>query len=512
MRRLNGAWAIGTCLWAFAGAALCNTDLELERSFETAIAAAERPSGRMPNAVRKGAGTGVISGIVRDAGTTMPIAGTTVVLHKFAAGQSNPSGFISQATDPDGRFEYAGLEPGYYFVSALGRDDLSRQRNFQPQIYPGVACDSACANLADGQVLSIGLGQDPADLQINLQPGASIAGRLTAQGDARIRHALIVAYDTAKRAVANEIVSAGTVDGQQILDFHLGGLPAGSYYVAVRARSAGSNYVFAARSLTDDSCGLGTCMQPSDALALADQEQRSGVDLTLSDWPTPGPDLGVAVADGSAEDLAVNIISLFDADGDLVGWTQQQLVQGGTPGYVMTWPAYQFFTVPSDWRASVVSPFRFTIEGGRSYRSRVFPDIDCGPEDCDVTAGSTPGPSFVATLTPAGSIRGSVSDHLLRRTLPGVDVVVFDSNGLRVGAGRTTDDGSYLVTGLADGEYRVATRNIYGLDDRAWPDKRCQGVCTGLEGRTVTVDGAEDVLGIDLTLNTGFFVDSFENE
>ena len=90
------------------------------------------------------------------------------------------------------------------------------------------------------------------------------------------------------------------------------------------------------------------------------------------------------------------------------------------------------------------------------------PDL-ASADPISVTAGSeTPG--INAVLTTAGSISGTVTDHL-SDPLAGICVVAFDSTiDAFVGSGSTDVNGDYSVTGLETDDYRLVFYGCPGTD------------------------------------------------
>src|SRR5207244_4502853 len=71
-----------------------------------------------------------------------------------------------------------------------------------------------------------------------------------------------------------------------------------------------------------------------------------------------------------------------------------------------------------------------------------------------VTAGSTT-PNISAALQLGGQVSGTVTDASSHAAISDIDVEVMDSNGNDVSSACTAADGTYTVSGLSTGSYRV---------------------------------------------------------
>lgn len=466
---------------------------------------AAQPSVALPSALPPGR----IFGRVIDESTGQPIAAAWVMLHPFGRTVA-PLSIHHVPAQADGTFAFDDLDPGYYFLSATGYVD--NDRPYQPRIFPDVSCDLDCRNVTDGALLTIGLGDDPPELELALRSGASLSGTLHATDGALIRSALVSLYDTNKVPVAYGFASASG-QGSSDLEYRVDGLAPGDYFVAIRARAGGVpfSHTFFARSLSGNACGLGNCMQPADAVSLSEAEQLAGLDFTLSHiLGAPGPLHGLAIHDGVPDDLWVGYFSYVDADGTLLGiGAPRAFVPDSTP-YMSFAPNYVFNTMTSPVRVFAATPYRIENDETIAYQSRAFPDIDCNPALCVEGSGPVVPSGTVVELTLAGGISGRVTDRQLGQPIPWVDVAVYDLDGNFVGGGKSDESGDYVVLGLADGTYRVSTANGFRQTDGAWPGIRCNGSCTPEQGDPVSIVGAGMVAEIDLVIGGGFFAGDFE--
>jgi hypothetical protein len=77
-----------------------------------------------------------------------------------------------------------------------------------------------------------------------------------------------------------------------------------------------------------------------------------------------------------------------------------------------------------------------------------------GAEPVAVTTGSDTS-GIDAALAVGGQISGTVTDASTTSPVAGVEVILYDSNGDLVALAQTTSDGTYTITGLITGSYRV---------------------------------------------------------
>ncbi|MCB1553917.1 MAG: carboxypeptidase regulatory-like domain-containing protein [Xanthomonadales bacterium] len=513
MFRLRGLCCVlllATCCTGHASG--IDDELRFERAIDRQLAEAAATGTaqrkKYPEAPsRASQGAGRIHGVVHDVDTGLPVADAELRLHPFGRVDflSNPS----VRTDAAGAFEFTGLAPGYYYVSASGI--VGNQQPYQAEVYPDVSCGPACDAVRSGRMLPVGLGPGPDALSIELDRGASVSGTLSSAPDKPMRLGFVVIYDEQRMGVTTAIGRAEAGSASSV-SYRVDGLPPGKYYAAIRARTpvGVSGYSFVARSPSGDACGLGACMQESDSFMLSYGEQVSDFDFSLTAFPgAPISLYGVRVPDGSQDDL-YSSLTFYSPSGQLTGWTSESSLTFGSPDYLAMRASYVFLTRSGSDRVVAAYSDRVVGSGFRYYRGRVFPDIDCGPLVCDPSPGDAVPGGTVADLTPAGSLNGTVHDRQLGRSLPGVLVSAHAPDGTLMAQGVSNADGDYVIPSLPDGSYRVSTANAFGLTDGAWPNVRCNGDCAPDQGELVALAGAADVTQIDLVVGGGFFVGGFE--
>jgi protocatechuate 3,4-dioxygenase beta subunit len=177
------------------------------------------------------AATGSLSGRVVADGSGAPLAGARVMV--MPARPNGPFGPPPQATtDEDGRFAFTSLAPGQYRITV------------QRTGYAPLGQD-----IGPGQTVTVAAGQAAAGLQLTLQKGAVIAGRVLDPSGAPLPDVRIIALrrltlpSGAPPSMAGRLVPAPS-QGQQTNDigeFRVSGLAPGEYFIAA-ARQPGSPF------------------------------------------------------------------------------------------------------------------------------------------------------------------------------------------------------------------------------------------------------------------------------
>lgn len=116
------------------------------------------------------AATGSISGTVTEAGSGDPIAGIAVCAYSPNFG--TPGGCV--ATDPDGKYTIAGLQPNVYRV---GFEEEGQQKNYVAQWYPGKPI------VEEAQFVQVQSGAEASGKDATLSVGGQISGTVTDVAD-----------------------------------------------------------------------------------------------------------------------------------------------------------------------------------------------------------------------------------------------------------------------------------------------------------------------------------------
>src|SRR5256885_890062 len=173
----------------------------------------------MQNPAPATASAGAISGRVTVEGTDTPLADARVML--MPAGRPMMQGPFTPpqaVTDQDGRFVFRGLKPGEYRISVQRTGYASLEE-------PG-----------RGRIVTLAAGQSIDNLQLQLQKGGVISGRvLTPSGEPAVDIRVMALRRVAPPGMAARLLPAPMQGMQQTNDlgeFRLAGLAAGDYYVS----------------------------------------------------------------------------------------------------------------------------------------------------------------------------------------------------------------------------------------------------------------------------------------
>ena len=360
-------------------------------------------------------GTGsTIRGVVRQAGTDTPVVSAHVQVREFSTRRFAGS----DITDANGEYAITGLAAGTYRVAAHAID-----QGFSALYFSNTPERSLATPVV------VGANEDVAGINFYLDAGGSISGTVTtsvAEGETStpIAGAFVRAYDPRSGGGTGDAV-AGT-DGT----YTIPGLPSGEYIVEAQAADQG----FASEFYNDTSdwsqatrvtIFSGAAVQNIN-FTLDSSGSISGR-ITQEDGVTP---IGkVFVHANSYDKGAYGNGATSAADGTYI-------IEGLMPGdyRVETWVpdelgfAREFYDDITDWsKATLVS----------------------------VTAGQITG-SIDFALGTGGTISGTVYHGDGATVVAGANVWAsdYDGDGSH-GWARTGADGTYTITGLATGEYRV---------------------------------------------------------
>lgn len=153
-----------------------------------------------------------ITGMVVDALTNGPVAGAQV-------STSLGNDAITTTTGDDGRFVFAGLEPGKYVLNAAAPGYVREGYNQHGAFIVGIA---------------VGDGQDSEHLIFRLHPQAVIYGRVTDERGEAVRGAqvLLIASDPTRGARRKFV--RGQMQTNDLGEYRFAHLNAGKYYLAVQ--------------------------------------------------------------------------------------------------------------------------------------------------------------------------------------------------------------------------------------------------------------------------------------
>jgi uncharacterized surface anchored protein len=344
-----------------------------------------------------------IRGTVTD-GHGQPLAGLEVVVTE------GEGGIVGTATTAaDGTYIVDGLQAGSYQVEfEPGGADLL------PQFYDGAGLASAATPVPVPSDSVVG------HIDAVMKPGATITGTVTAEGAAPLGEVDVSVYDESGaflQAVATEsdgtYAISGLAPGTDTVSFE----PTGSHYV-------GQFYDQAAESgdATRIPLGSGATVEGIDA-RLVEGATVEGTVTAAGGAALEGVEVHLQPTGGG-----VGGETITDSEGNYA-------VTGLLPG------GYTVQFVPTDGNYA-----------GLYYDGK----LDAAEADVITLAGGATRAGVDASLSPGGTIAGTVTDGQTHAPAPGVQISVEAAEGGGAPLTTTTgEDGTYSVAGLAPGKYLV---------------------------------------------------------
>ncbi|RLI02184.1 hypothetical protein DRO31_04710 [Candidatus Bathyarchaeota archaeon] len=353
---------------------------------------------------------GVITGFVKEAGSSLPLGGFTVCAsNKNVIEYSRPS-----VSKEDGSYTITGLYPGDYIVCVQ-----TQGTPYVPQCYDRVALPQ------DAIIFHIGPGDVYTGVDFYLSRGGGISGVVTREKDGVPIPGLRVS------AIRNPYVPSegGSAVTQANGSYLIQGLSEGLYYVYVD--TSGSPFFPKYYNNVYDPA-VATQVQ------LTENETTTGIDFSLANGgeitgmvlglpgPTPLKDVSVIAID-SVKGESQWSTGVLD-DGSYV-------LSGLPPG------TYKVLALPHE--------SNFLME----YYYDCLDERQAYPIEVDLNQKVT-GIDFY--LNPGGSISGTVSDQNSGAPIGGITVCAEDLlSGQCLRSSKTEIDGSYTISSLPTGQYVV---------------------------------------------------------
>jgi len=454
----------------------------------------------------------VFSGQVNDANTSAGLDGVAVRIVNDVGIE-----FVGFDTfsNVSGDFQFSfGVAAGNYTL--LARDDLggrvTQANNF-------VDCESGACPLVHRTPIPVLDSTPIGGLNFELRPGASISGQVQEAPGVPISSNVVVRlYSPSGQRVINTAFVASGVG-----DYSFNGLEGGSYFLEYDPfPTTSTNFI---RTLHNgEFCPFSGCNRNSGVpFNLTTGTSVTNLNIVL---PTGGK-IGGTIVDASTmmpipqePDSFIVGLTIVDAAGVVLG--------GGliTDSATGTWvsgdglpPGNYFVRTGSDFNGYPV---------GQSYDGfvdQILGGSDCEGLVCDFT-GATPiivGSGATTTgadilLNTGSSIEGMVIDGTTSDALTNLTfVMVYNDTGTLIGQDQVQADGSFRFSALPAGNYFIRTQvagqtfpGISNINGNPYFDRvfglatDCAGeLCLVTDGTTITLDGTNDVSGINLELNSG---------
>jgi hypothetical protein len=240
------------------------------------------------NAAIKHGGRAVIEGVVTKEPGSEPVKKALIEL--IAENQAE-AGDYTAVSGADGGFRIEGIVPGRYhlFAERTGMLEIDKHRA-----------------RADGRVLTLGAGQELKDLRIRLQAAAVVRGRVTDEDGDPLPNAQVTVLRQTYVAGRSRWEQAGAERTNDLGEYRVAGISAGSYYVSISPPPDFKSLIEAAgAAAAADARNTGAPEKPSASYqttyypGTADRSQASPVELHAGDeFPvnfslTPSPSLSI---------------------------------------------------------------------------------------------------------------------------------------------------------------------------------------------------------------------------
>jgi len=270
------------------------------------LLASTTPSAQPPRSTPSQSGNGIIRGRVTTAGSeTAPIVDARISL-------AGPTAKEPVFSDERGRFEFSGLAPGRYTLTAEKGGFVRTRLGAKTELDVPLPIDVGAAATVD-------------ELLIALPRGAAISGVLMDELGDPIVGGAVSAGVLQTAGSAMRVVTVRSTSTNDRGEYRIGGLAAGRYYVGVDGSSEGFNSPGNppewARSFTWSKTYYLSSAGPTGAspITLAAGEERSGVDFAVI--PTQPGRVAFSLTDRSG-DPATGLINL--------------ILPGETPGSIVS--------------------------------------------------------------------------------------------------------------------------------------------------------------------------------
>ncbi len=432
-------------------------------ALEKALTHSENKARLVAHATQAQTGSGVISGLVTDAATGVPLASVSV--HVLT--QSGLEVAVA-TTSGSGLYTVSGLAQGFYYVYA------SAGGNYIEELYYNQWCTYSCASsFYYGTPVYVADGQTTGNINFSLEQYATISGNVIDQvSGAPISGAYVNLYNATNNFFVNATTTAA--NGSYLFT-HV--LP-GTYYVY----AASNNHVdelYNNLPCEDSSCDFSL----GNAVTLASGSTINDINFSLQ----PSGKISGSLTDQPTGDPIDGLVLLYDVTGSYYGSTYS--ISG----------SYLFTDVPPGTYFAKASAF--------DHVEVLYDGINC-VTSCNPLAGTpitvsggseTTGINF--SLPRLGVITGSVTDASTAFPVENAWVFVW-SGDILAGTGISSTTGSYSVGGLPSGSYFVSVSHTQYIDE-LYNDLPCQPMCDPITGTPVSVSINTVTSGINFALTLG---------
>ncbi len=416
---------------------------------------------------------GQISGKITDAATGQGLNGEGVIVYRT---NGDVIGFTCSRSD--GTYTYPGLTTGTYkvgvntsFTFCFGGSAV----HYLPRFY------RAAASIDDADLISVTQGSiTGADVALTVE--AKITGTVTAAaGGAPLSDVQVLAYDSSGNQAGFYCTNANGT-------YTISTLPTGSYRLEFSSnQNCGTNVNYVTRYYSGKSS-----LATADPVSATEGQTTSNINTALQ---TEGQIAGTVTAATGGAPVHNEGVTVYDSGGNAVTTTCTAADGSYTTAGLPDGSYTVAFTsgLAGDSSCPAGNNYLPQYYDGKASRGAADP--------VTVAAGSTHA-NVNAALATGGQITGTVTAATGGADVQNAAVSVYDAGGNVVGTACTAADGTYTVSQLPTGSYRVGFANGCGASNNYLP-QFSSGKSTLASADPVSVTAGSPTSGIDAALLTG---------
>jgi hypothetical protein len=414
---------------------------------------------------------GMISGVVTDAGTGVPIPNVTVqAVNASLVGKSF-------STAADGTYTIRGLPTGTYYARTFVPTNL----NYIDELFDNSPCVPSCT-VTNGTPIAVTAGATHTGVSFGLSPGATLSGTVTnASTAAPIANVTVQVFNTSNVQVRSAVTAANGT-------YTVTGLATGTYY----ARSAAGALNFIDKLYNNITCSPSCTPATGTAIALVTGVATSNINFALA----PGGSVSGTVTDANTG-LGIpsaQVCIVAPSNGSFVKCANSD----GSGNYFVGGLLAGSYNA-----RTALSPAQFYVD--ETYNNKTCCDNGTA---FNVTLGATAS-NINFSLSPGGSISGAATDASTGLPISsGISMQIVTPTGFVYRTTGITSTG-YAIGGLPPGQYYVRAVTIgTGLNyiDEVYNNAVCVNcpIATILaSGTPVTVAAGAATNGINFALAAG---------
>ena len=414
---------------------------------------------------------GTVTGTVTDATTNSPLASVLIRLYSSAGIQ-----VANTTTNASGVYSILRVAQGSYFAVANGSTHFY-------ELFDNLPCSASCTPTT-GTPIVVTAGSTASGINFALAPAGTITGTVTAAANnAPLSGVTIQFYSSSGSFVTSASTNASGV-------YTVSQLTPGSYFARTLVPPS-LNYLdeLYDNLLCDPTCSV-TAGTP---IVVPGGVTTVGINFSLA---AGGTVTGIVTDAVTNAPVAGVLAELFSASGTtLVASTATNASGVYTISGLVT----------GSYRA------RASASSGPNYLAELYDNLPCSPT-CTIATGApiavtagiaTSGINF--SLTPGGTLAGTVTDAATSAPLAGVNVRIYSTAGAQVASVSTNASGAFSATQLSAGTYFARTSVSSSLNylNELYANLPCNQTCAVTNGTPIPVAAGAITSGIDFSLASG---------